>query len=50
MKALIEAVKEKLQIPISFESVYATTLATLKIHESINTNTAIDIPQPSIIL
>lgn len=37
MQALIEAVRNGKSMPIAFESIYATTLATFKIHESIET-------------
>jgi len=43
MKALIESVKDGTASPISFESIYATTLTSFKIHESIETKQMVEI-------
>ncbi len=43
MNILIETIKDHKPMPISFESLYATTLATFKIHESIERQNSVKI-------
>jgi len=43
MQSFIDSIKKQ-KMPIAFESLYATTLATLKVHESIEKGFRIDIP------
>ena len=44
MKILIDAIINHKAMPISFESLYATTLATFKIHESIERKAMVEVP------
>jgi polar amino acid transport system substrate-binding protein len=46
MKVFVDSVKKQ-TMPIPFESLYATTLATFKIHESIGQKLPINITQPA---
>ncbi len=43
MEMLIKTVKKGAPIPISFDSLYATTIATFKVHESIKRNTLVSL-------
>lgn len=47
MKAFIAAARGQTEVPISFDSIHATTLATFKILNALETNTVVAIDSPS---
>jgi predicted dehydrogenase/threonine dehydrogenase-like Zn-dependent dehydrogenase len=44
MKVFLDAAAGRIEAPISFESIHATTMATFKILEALETNTVVTIP------
>jgi len=47
MKVFVTAAQGKAEVPISFESIHATTMATFKILEALETNAVVAIPSPA---